>query len=160
YQTLGAIADRLYQPPPLDSVRQAELVRRMRSIPRTVEDAKSNLDQSVAPFARLAIDALKAERAQMTTVVRELRPPLAEETAASLQAATDAAIPALESLGAWLEARVDAMPTTTAVGRQAYVGFLKDVALVPHTPERILAMGRQEWERAVAFEAYEQRRNV
>jgi hypothetical protein len=33
------------------------------------------------------------------------------------------------------------------------------VALMPFTPEELLAMGRQEWERAVSFEAYEQNRN-
>jgi hypothetical protein len=33
------------------------------------------------------------------------------------------------------------------------------VALVPYTPEELLFMGRQEWERAVAFEAIEQGRN-
>jgi len=30
---------------------------------------------------------------------------------------------------------------------------------MPFTPEELLAMGRQEWNRAVAFEAYEQNRN-
>ena len=37
--------------------------------------------------------------------------------------------------------------------------FLREVALVPFTPDELLAMGRQEWERAVAFEALEQGRN-
>ena len=30
---------------------------------------------------------------------------------------------------------------------------------MPFTPEELLAMGRQEWNRAVAFEAYEKNRN-
>ena len=51
------------------------------------------------------------------------------------------------------------MKTETAVGREAYARFLRDVALVPFTPDELLAMGRQEWERAVAFEALEQGRN-
>jgi hypothetical protein len=59
----------------------------------------------------------------------------------------------------WLELRVPLMKTDTAVGRDAYVGFLRDVALVPYSPEEIVAMGRQEWERAVTFEALEQGRN-
>jgi len=33
------------------------------------------------------------------------------------------------------------------------------VALMPFTPEELLGMGRQEWNRAVAFEAYERNRN-
>ena len=51
------------------------------------------------------------------------------------------------------------MPNETALGREAYVFFLKNVALNPYAPEELLAMGRQEWNRAVAFEAYEKNRN-
>ena len=43
----------------------------------------------------------------------------------------------------------------TALGRDAYIFFLKNVALYPYSPEEILAMGQQEWNRAVAFETYE-----
>jgi hypothetical protein len=45
------------------------------------------------------------------------------------------------------------------LGRDAYVWFLKNVALMPFTPEELLAMARQEWNRAVAFETYEKNRN-
>jgi hypothetical protein len=48
---------------------------------------------------------------------------------------------------------------STALGRDAYVWLLRNVALMPFTPEELLAMGRQEWNRAVAFEAYEKNRN-
>jgi hypothetical protein len=51
------------------------------------------------------------------------------------------------------------MPQQTAVGRDAYVGFLRRVALVPYSPEQLVAMARQDWNRAVAFEAYERERN-
>src|SRR5205807_5260222 len=43
--------------------------------------------------------------------------------------------------------------------RDAYVFFLRNVALMPYSPEELLAMGHQEWSRAVAFEAYEANRN-
>jgi hypothetical protein len=51
------------------------------------------------------------------------------------------------------------LPTETALGRDAYIFFLKNVALMPYSPEELLAMGRQEWNRAVAFEAFETQRN-
>ena len=50
-QTLGAIFERLLRPPPIDRARSEEIVSRMAGIPRTVEAAKLNLDQAVAPFA-------------------------------------------------------------------------------------------------------------
>jgi hypothetical protein len=51
------------------------------------------------------------------------------------------------------------MSKNVAVGRDNYVFFLKHVALIPYTPEQLTAKGRQEWERAVAFESYERNRN-
>jgi hypothetical protein len=36
---------------------------------------------------------------------------------------------------------------------------MASVVVAPFTPDELLAMGRQEWERAVAFEALEQQRN-
>ena len=66
---------------------------------------------------------------------------------------------ALEHFRATLQKRLPSSPKETALGRDAYVFFLKNVALYPYSPEEILAMGRQEWNRAVAFEAYEKERN-
>ena len=158
-QTLGAIFERLLQPPPIDRARSEEIVSRMASIPRTVEAAKLNLDQAVAPFARLAIEELKDARPRLLTVARELKPLLAAESAERLEATTEAAIAALESFRGWLEQRLPSLPANTAVGREAYLYFLNRIALMPFTPEQLLEMGRQEWDRAVAFETYERQRN-
>jgi hypothetical protein len=69
------------------------------------------------------------------------------------------AIKALESYRDWLRGRLPSFPEKTALGREAYLFFLQNVALLPFTPEEMLTMGRQEWERAVAFEAFERQRN-
>src|SRR5207237_9951762 len=74
------------------------------------------------------------------------------------QAITDA-IRALESFHDWLNGELDGMTDETAVGREAYIYFLKHVALMPFTPEQLLVMGAHEWERSVAFESFEQTRN-
>ncbi len=159
HQTVGAIFDRLLEPPPFREERAEEIVRRLENIPRTIEQAKTNLTDSRAPFARLAIGELKDVRARMQTVVRELKPFLPASHATRLDAPTEKAIAALESYRAWLEQKLPAMKQETAVGRANYVFFLKNVALLPFTPERLVEMGRQEWERAVAFESYEHNRN-
>jgi hypothetical protein len=52
------------------------------------------------------------------------------------------------------------MATGTAVGREAYRYFLARVAVMPFTPEELLKMAAQEWERAVAFESIERQRNI
>jgi hypothetical protein len=76
-----------------------------------------------------------------------------------LNGPTDRAADALEHFRQKLQEWLPALPNETALGRDAYVFFLKNVALYPYSPEEILAMGRQEWNRAVAFETYEKERN-
>jgi uncharacterized protein (DUF885 family) len=76
-----------------------------------------------------------------------------------LNAAVTRAADALEQYRTHLEQIAPSLPDETALGREAYIFFLRTVALVPFSPEEILAMGRQEWNRAVAFETYEKNRN-
>ncbi len=158
-QTLGAVFERLLPPPPFDEERAAEIVRRLESIPQTLAHARENLDDARAPFARLAVEELRPARERLSTVARELRPLLPGARAGRLDAAVERATEALERYRGWLEQRLPSLPAETAVGREAYVFFLRNVALLPFTPERLLVMGRQERDRAVAFEAYEQNRN-
>jgi uncharacterized protein (DUF885 family) len=158
-QTLGGIFEGLLQPPPFTDLRAQEIVQRMASIPHTLEHAKQNLRRPAAPFARIALDGLKDVRTRLLTVARELKPQLNAKFHQPLDAATEAAIQALESYRSWLEQRLPTMPQKIAVGRENYVFFLRKVALLPFTPEELLAMSRQEWERAVAFQVYEEQRN-
>ncbi len=158
-QTLGSIFLSLLPPPPIDAERSAEILRRLRSFPKTLEDGKANLDQAVAPFAKIAIHDLTGIGDRLRIVAREIQPLLAPESAAQLDDAIGKGIAALDAYRDWLAGRLAKMPAATAVGREGYVWFLNNVALLPYTPEELLLMGRQEWERAVAFEALEQNRN-
>lgn len=164
-QTLGALLDALLQPPPFDSRRSGEISARMADIPAILENAKADL-HPVGPFARLALDALHDVRAELQTVSHEVGPMLAGDAthpstdrAKEFQAAAERAVAALESYRGWLEQRLPSLPVETAVGRDAYDFFLQNVALLPYRPEQLLAMSRQEWERAVAFEQYAKQRN-
>jgi hypothetical protein len=160
HQTLGAIFEALLQPPPFDGVRSDGLVRRAESIPATLEAARLNLaDHAVGPFAVLALDAIRDIRPRLKTVDSGLSTLLDPSTKERFSRAIDTAATALEDLGEWLQARLSSMPTQTAIGRQNYVSFLQKVALVPLTPEQIVAAGEQELERAIAFEAFELYRN-
>jgi hypothetical protein len=76
-----------------------------------------------------------------------------------LTSATDRAADALEKFRQELHQKLPSLPNETALGRDAYVFFLKNVALMLYSPEDLLAMGKQEWNRAVAFEAFEKNRN-
>jgi len=158
-QTLGALFESLLAPPPFDAERSAGVLSILASMPDTATAAQANLDDARAPFARLAIDALAGAEERLATVARHLAPELPAERAALLPEAARAAGEALAGLRSWLEAKLPELAEETAVGREAYLFFLREVALSPFTPERMVEMGRQEWRRAVAFETYEANRN-
>jgi uncharacterized protein (DUF885 family) len=168
-QTLTALLETLVQPPPFDALRSREIVDRMQDIPRITDDGKANL-HAVRPFAALAIEALQQIRPKLERVEREVAPMLYdggrrgatsgnESLAAKFQTATEKAILALESYRTWLQAQLDTMPDNAAVGRTNYEFFLRNVALLPYSPEQLLPISRQEWDRSVAFEQYEKQRN-
>jgi uncharacterized protein (DUF885 family) len=96
----------------------------------------------------------------MEEMARELKPFLTAESASQLDPTVQPAIKALEGYRDWLQPRLPGMSNDVSVGRDNYIFFLNHVALIPYSPERLRAMGRQEWERAVSFEAYEKDRNA
>jgi len=159
-QTLGALVECLLPPTPFDAARSAAVVRLLHGFPPTLSAAETNLDQAAAPFARLAIADLRAIVPRLQEATDHLKPRLDPAQAEPLDAATREAGVALHLYRSWLERRVGDMPADTAIGRDAYGFFLKKVALLPYAPEQLLAMGRQEWQRSVAFEALERQRNV
>jgi Bacterial protein of unknown function (DUF885) len=159
-QALASVFVSLTQPPPFDEARSAEIIRRIQAIPQIIADGEANLKDPAGPLAQLSIHQLSDIRPRLEEMDRELTPFLPAGSAGTLHLAVQAAISALEGYRAWLEQRLPSMSSNVAVGRDSYIFFLKHVALIPYRPEQLRAMGRQEWERAVAFEAYEKNRNA
>jgi uncharacterized protein (DUF885 family) len=159
-QTVGAYFHLLLPPPPFDRDRTRQIISTLASVPNTIESAKQNLTRPVRPFAELALDQLQDIRPRLLKSVAELKPLLASGAAGDLDSDAEKALTALESYREWLKQRLPAMSTETVVGRENYVFFLKNVALLPYTPERLLEIGREEWARSVAFQTYEEHRNL
>jgi hypothetical protein len=144
HQTVGALFEAMLLPPPFSD----DLRARVQSIPRTLDAARENLAaEAIQPFAQLALSSLEDIGPRLRVVARELEMPM------------DSAVQALEGFAEWLRGRLDGMSTQTAIGRQAYVDFLRKVAVLDVSPEQIVAGARQDLERAVAFEAIEVGRN-
>ena len=159
-QTLGAYFELLLPPPPFDAARTRQVIAVLASFPKTLRDARQNLTQPVGPFAELAVNGSRNIRTSFLKSVHELKPFLDPATAADLDAKADEATIALESYRDWLAQGLPSMTTDTAVGREKYVFFLKNVALLPFTPEQLMVMAHQEWARAVASQTYEEHRNL
>ncbi len=157
-QTLTALAEALTIPAPYDEARSREILTRIENIPSILTQGSENLEDPPAPFANVAIQNLDGIRERL----RKMASSLVGSTTLNrdkLNSACERAADALEKFQQQLKERLPKLPQQTALGRDSYVWFLRNVALMPFTPEELLAMGRQEWNRAVAFEAYEKNRN-
>jgi uncharacterized protein (DUF885 family) len=157
-QTLTALAEALTVPAPYDEAHSREILNRIDNIPPILEQAAQNLDNPPAPFASVTIQALEGIRDRL----RKMASLLTASTTlkeGELNGACERAADALEKFQQQLKEKLPRLPQQTALGRDAYVWFLRNVALMPFTPEELLAMGQQEWNRAVAFETFEKNRN-
>jgi uncharacterized protein (DUF885 family) len=157
-QTLTALAEALTVPAPYDEAHSREILNRIENIPPILEEAAQNLDNPPAPFASVTIQALEG----ILDRLRKMASLLTASTTlkeGELNGACERAADALEKFQQQLKEKLPRLPQQTALGRDAYVWFLRNVALMPFTPEELLAMGQQEWNRAVAFETFEKNRN-
>src|SRR5438067_2753799 len=157
-QTLTALAEALTVPAPYDEARSREILTRLENIPSILQQAAENLEKPPAPFASVAIQNLEGIRDRL----RKMASSLVASTTLNpekLNSACERAADALEKFQQQLKEKLPKLLQQTALGRDAYVWFLRNVTLMPFTPEELLAMGRQEWNRAVAFEAFEKERN-
>lgn len=157
-QSLTAVQEALTVPAPYDAESSEEILTRIENIPSILDAARENLKDPPAPFAEITIASLDGVRERLQTMASALQPcsTLGE---GQLSAAVDPAASALEQYRTWLQEIVPGLPRDAAIGRDAYVFFLSRVALMPYTPEELLDMGRQELERAIAFEQIERNRN-
>ena len=157
-QALTALAEALTVPAPYDEAHGREILNRIENIPPILEEAAQNLDNPPAPFASVTIQALEGIRDRL----RKMASLLTASTTlkeGELNGACERAADALEKFQQQLKEKLPRLPQQTALGRKAYVWFLRNVALMAFTPEELLAMGQQEWNRAVAFETFEKNRN-
>lgn len=157
-QTLTPVAEALTVPGPYNEKRSREILGRIENIPAILENGRANLTNARAPFTRAALQELTNIRMRLAKMSEALLP-VTKLQKVELDDATNRAAEALEKFRDDLAQRLPTLPEETAIGPEAYNFFLKNVALSPYSPNEILAMARQEWNRAVAFEAEEKNRN-
>ena len=159
HQTVGLVFDQLVISTPMNKDRAEQILLRYQSIPKTINDAKANLTDPIKPFAEITISTLdgidKSLKESSAALVKEF-PDLFDE---QLVKATLLAANSMVDYSNWLKEKLPEMKTEFTVGRDNFNCFLKNIALVPFTPEEILSMGKMEWERSVNFEKLEKIRN-
>ncbi len=161
-QSLGIVYDLLLSRPPIDDDRATAIAERLAAVPGMLETGLDNLaaaDDAVRPFATTTVTELADIRGDLDEAIGCLAPFLSVPAAERVTDAGRRAAGALEHYRDALTARLPTMRAEAGVGREAFEFFLARVALLPFSPEQLLAMGRQEFERAVVFETLERNRN-
>lgn len=152
-QILGPWFDLLLAPPPFEARRQSDLVRVLEAIPAAVDQAIANLERAgVATLARVAAAELDDIEARLARSVAEVSALLHRTTARSLAEAQPGAGAALERYRGWLEASADRLEPDVIVGRDAFVWYLRHVALVTAEPEELVRAAMQDYRRSVVAE--------
>jgi hypothetical protein len=159
-QTLGAYFHLLLVPPPFGDARGANIVATLTEFPKILSGARGNLTEPVRPFAELALDQLADARPRVLASVKALKPLLDANSQKQIDAAANSAIRALEDYRQWLAGKLESMSPKSAIGARGYGYFLKNVALLPYSPEQLLEIGRQEWARSVSFQTYEEHHHL
>jgi len=159
-QSLGSVYAVILPPPPIQIDRQKQLLSRLERIPATLKAARENLTDMRAPYVRVTLHTLDGIEGRLQRFKEAMQPEIAEDNQTKFDKDVTAAQEALVSYRAWLQRKSAGLPEKTAVDREGYMYFLRNVALMSYTPEQMLAMGRQEWERSVAFESYAQAANT
>jgi len=158
-QTLGSVFELLVLSSPINTERVDEISKRLQNFPATVADAKLNLTEAVQPFAVTAVESLLGIEDRLAAVQAGLLPLVSDEQQAELSTAVAAATAALVDYRDWLQRNLAGMSKEFSIGPRAYQWFLVNVALIPNTPDEIVAQGRQAWNQAVAWDTLERNRN-
>jgi len=158
-QALGSVFELLILSSPMTPDRAENIVLRLEHFPKVVKAAKRNLDQPVRPFALATIETLEGIGGRLQRMEEGLGGVFPEKLKVRLHRAVGKAASALEEYSRWLQSGLESMQTAFALGPDSYQWFLTNVALVPHTPDELLAQGEQAWSRSVAWDVLEQNRN-
>ncbi|MBY0619439.1 DUF885 family protein [Sphingomonas ursincola] len=124
------------------------------AVPAALRQARINLTDPRGDLARLAIVQKQVE----INVFAELAARAAKEQPDLVQPAKRAQAAAAE-FKAWLESIEAGLPAHGGVGKENYAWYLKNVLLLPYTPEEVETIGEREYQRQVAFLKIEEHRN-
>lgn len=159
HQTLGAVYELLLISSPMTDARMENILVRLESIPVTLKHARTNLQDPLLPFAQVALANLGNARKELEQTVAALKAVCNKNHHARLEKAAANTASSIEEYCAWIKTKLPTMGSKFSIGRDAYMHYLKTIALIPYTPEEMLVMGRTEFSRAVFFETLELKKN-
>ncbi|WP_187264957.1 DUF885 family protein [Homoserinibacter sp. GY 40078] len=152
-QILGPWYDLLLPLPPFAPERQRALVDIMRGMPDRVALAQQNIARAgTTDLALSAAEMLEGIDGRLVAALDALGEHLDPAAHAELAEAVPATAGALEAFRARLLADAPSMAAVEPVGRERFVWFLRNVALIPDEPEDLVRAAEHDLHRAVVAE--------
>ncbi|WP_138732859.1 DUF885 family protein [Modestobacter excelsi] len=162
-QTLGCVFD-LLTPLEVDAARLADVRRVLAATPALLDVGRENLaGEAVREFAGLAVTALASVEDDVAATVAALTSlhPVGWGAAddRALAAAGGEAGRALAAFRDSTAQQLPGMASAEPVGPEDFGWFLREVAVLPYSPQELLDTGRREADRAAVLELLERHRN-
>jgi hypothetical protein len=158
-QTIGTVYDLLLPPPPIADGRCAELIVRLHSFGASLEAGRRNCTgELVLELGAVAHEVAPTAGADLVRSLAELTPFVGLQWRDPIERAGRVAASELDQYARWLTSALPGARPLRGTGETLFARYVYEVALLPFTPAELLAAGRQEWDRSVAFELFEQHR--
>ncbi|MFN3473724.1 MAG: DUF885 family protein [Blastomonas sp.] len=139
---------------PIDAAKAKALQAKLDAVPGALRQARENLTDARGDLARLAIVQKQVEVnvfGELAASAAKLQPDLVEPAKRAQAAASE--------FKTWLESIEAGLPAHGGVGKDNYAWYLKNVLLLPYTPEQVETIGEREYQRQVTFLKIEEHRN-
>lgn len=139
---------------PLKGDALARFKASLEAVPAALRQARINLTDPRGDLARLGIVQKQVEInvfAELAARAAKVQPELVQPAKRAQDAAAE--------FKAWLESIEAGLPAHGGVGKENYAWYLKNVLLLPYTPEEVETIGEREYQRQVAFLKIEEHRN-
>ena len=151
---LGAVELWSY-PFPLSAADAAKVAGGIRTIPRLLTQAKTNLTGNGRDLWVYGTKEIRRQSAELAALGRKL-----EGAPASLKTEVERARKATEDFASWLDSKAPSKTGPSGVGIENYNWYLKHVQLVPYTWSEVVALMERELGRSRALLAMEEIRNA
>lgn len=159
HQALGTYYDSLLCPPPFDGDRQEGIIHKLHMVGPQLEVALENLARAgTSALAGSAIRLLEDIDSALPESIDELSGFFDSARRVALIEAGAAAAGHLVSFREWLRDHQAAMPAPEPVGRDNFMWYLRNVALLPLQPEEMVLLAERELYRNYAWEEVERNR--
>ncbi len=152
HQALGPYFDLLLALPPFGDDRAASIVAATGNVPTALATAIAVLEQPAGPLTAGAIELLDGVGDRVRDSVEALVEHLPPAHRDPIAATVEPAVVALDRYRTHL-AGLGGLSDVVGVGADTFTWFLRNVALMAETPDELVWRARQEWERAIVWEA-------